>query len=83
MCHSDKTIFEGAAESEKNAEPDKEHVEMMTFLLAHLTAKVSLFIYIYIQFPWLNLPKELISSLPVCLKAFPFWKPVLCILTNK
>lgn len=42
VCRSDKTIFESGAESEKNAEPDKEHIEMMTFLLAHLTAKVSI-----------------------------------------
>lgn len=36
----DKTVFESAAETDKNAETDKEHIEMMTFLLAHLTAKM-------------------------------------------
>lgn len=51
VCHSDKTVFESAAETDKNADTDKEHIEMMTFLLAHLTAKVSLFIHIFENHP--------------------------------
>lgn len=40
LCFEDRTVIENAAEPEKNPENEKEIVEMQTFLLAYLTAKV-------------------------------------------
>lgn len=42
----DKTLIENATEPERNPENEKKLIEMQTFLLAYLTAKVSLPVYL-------------------------------------
>lgn len=42
ICLTDKTVYEHVAEPERNPENDKKLIEMQTFLMAYMTAKVSL-----------------------------------------
>lgn len=49
LCLKDKTDHEHVAESERNPENDKKLIEMQTFLLAYLTAKVSLLCAVFLK----------------------------------